>query len=210
MDYSVSDAKHDLTNSIIFAENSWVTSGGYADIHRGWYNGQTVAVKVIREARVSNRKISTNLERERRLWSSMHHENIIPFLGICFYPGDNRIQGDLIFSLVSPWMENGTIHDFLKRERTSNRIDLLRGVLTGLTYLHSQNIIHGDLKGGNILVSNEGNAMLADFGLAQMVATDPTLTYMMSTSSTLTNLGGTVNWMAPELFEEMESIPKLT
>jgi serine/threonine protein kinase len=64
-------------------------------------------------------------------------------------------------------------------------------IAQGLAYLHSQDIIHGDLRGTNILVDDKGHACLADFGLA--VFSNATLANQSSQH------GGSVRWMGPEL-----------
>ncbi|PPQ75400.1 hypothetical protein CVT26_015371 [Gymnopilus dilepis] len=68
----------------------------------------------------------------------------------------------------------------------------------GLQYLHKQGIIHGDLKGANILVTKSGRACLADFGLSVILDTRP-LTLDPSCSSN--GIGGTIRWLAPELLD---------
>jgi len=69
-------------------------------------------------------------------------------------------------------------------------------VAEGLTYLHDQDpaIIHGDLRGGNILISNEGRPCLSDFGLARILK----LEGMTPTSEQ----AGSLRWMSPELLRD--------
>jgi len=75
-----------------------------------------------------------------------------------------------------------------------NRLRLLVGALAGLDYLHEHNIVHGDLKGVNILVDSERRARLADFGLAAVVDESTN-----RTTATGGEFRGTTRWMAPEL-----------
>ncbi|KAI5141543.1 Serine/Threonine-Protein Kinase Tao1 [Manis pentadactyla] len=63
---------------------------------------------------------------------------------------------------------------------------IIHGALQGLAYLHSRAMIHRDIKGGNILLTPEGQAKLADFGFASMV-------------SSAKSFVGTPHWMAPEI-----------
>ncbi|KIM60731.1 hypothetical protein SCLCIDRAFT_123603 [Scleroderma citrinum Foug A] len=72
------------------------------------------------------------------------------------------------------------------------------GIASGLNYLHTRKppICHGDLKGTNVLVSPDGYAVLADFGLSSLACSS--LASNMSTSFT----GGTVRWMAPEVMKD--------
>ncbi|KZS95412.1 kinase-like protein [Sistotremastrum niveocremeum HHB9708] len=197
----------DLTGRITltpdFAEFS--ATGGSSYIYRATFSGMNIAVKVFRDVLVTSEDkryaLAKKIAGEMKMWSSARHENILPFLGYCFYGADRGAKFDPhhhhLFSLVSPWMENGTVIDYLRSPSTSNvpqiRIDLLTGVMNGLSYLHSNGIVHGDIKGSNILVSDDGKALLADFGLARLVDNDDEL------ASTTAGLRGTIRWMAPEV-----------
>ncbi|XP_059166641.1 uncharacterized protein LOC131948930 [Physella acuta] len=64
-------------------------------------------------------------------------------------------------------------------------------ILEGLEYLHEKRVIHRDIKASNILMVDDQNIKIADFGVAKILNT---------LSSATTNGVGTVNWMAPELF----------
>ncbi|KAJ6578291.1 kinase-like domain-containing protein [Mycena capillaripes] len=64
-------------------------------------------------------------------------------------------------------------------------------IIMGISYLHSVNIVHGDLCGRNILISEEDRACLTDFGLAAFVEVE--------TSIKSSTRGGSTRWMAPEL-----------
>ncbi|KAG6917279.1 hypothetical protein DXG01_003227 [Tephrocybe rancida] len=95
-------------------------------------------------------------------------------------------------------MENGDISEYLKHHKTSNRVALAYDVAQGLRFLHKNGIIHGDLKGPNILVNELGRACVADFGLSSI--SDKEILAWTSYSSAASR-GGTVRWQAPELFD---------
>jgi len=99
--------------------------------------------------------------------------------------------------LVSPWMENENIVDFLKGAPKTNCVLLAQDIAEGLQYLHTlkPSIIHGDLKGLNILVTPAGRACLADFGLATARDSKPIIMSSMSSNRAT----GTLRWQAPEL-----------
>ncbi|KAG8898624.1 hypothetical protein FRB99_007252, partial [Tulasnella sp. 403] len=127
----------------------------------------------------------TRFLREAKTWRSLRHPNILRFLGAC------KIDG--IIYLVSPFMKNGTIMDFIaKRPGNAKQLQLIREIASALEYLHSQEIIHGDLKGSNILISDDEHTLLCDFGLSRMQA---------AITSTTMKGAGTVRWQAPEIWD---------
>ncbi|KAJ7812122.1 kinase-like domain-containing protein, partial [Mycena olivaceomarginata] len=95
--------------------------------------------------------------------------------------------------MVSPWMENGTIIKYLNDYGRANVDKLV--IAQGLQYLHSRNIVHGDLRGANILINREWNACLADFGLTSL--SDATA----ASNTTTAHRAGSIRWMAPELID---------
>ncbi|EEB97688.1 hypothetical protein MPER_02943, partial [Moniliophthora perniciosa FA553] len=154
-------------------------------------NNAEVAIKRIRvfEDTVAKdrRKIFRYLCREALLWQALRHPFVLSFFGVDSdtFPG--------FFCLVSPWMANGTILKHLG-ENGGEDIDLkLFEIAQGVAYLHSQHIVHGDLRGSNILVDSNCHACIADFGLA--VFSDVTV----GTNSS--HHAGSVRWMAPELHQ---------
>ncbi|KAE9384775.1 kinase-like protein, partial [Gymnopus androsaceus JB14] len=70
-------------------------------------------------------------------------------------------------------------------------------VANGLAYLHSMSIVHGDLKGVNVLITSVGRACVSDFGLSRIAESGGELWKM---TSSISNVKGSTRWMAPELF----------
>ncbi|KAJ7572926.1 kinase-like domain-containing protein [Mycena floridula] len=130
---------------------------------------------------------------EAILWREFSHPNVLSFHGIHLWPKDGRI------CLVSPWMENGNLVSYLKDHSDADRPALALDVAQGLEYLHSFNppIIHGDLKGNNILITSDLRACVADFGLGKFIQTDALSQFTPSTSRP-----GALMWWAPELVTE--------
>ncbi|EJD01922.1 kinase-like protein, partial [Fomitiporia mediterranea MF3/22] len=99
-------------------------------------------------------------------------------------------------SLVSPWMPNGTAARYLARQTVSERIRVLTGVADGLSFLHRHGVVHGDLKGENVMIDMNFEPRIADFGLSKLLDE-------VSTNLTKTATGdalGSIRWTAPELF----------
>ncbi|KAF8218234.1 kinase-like domain-containing protein, partial [Mycena galopus ATCC 62051] len=177
-----------------------VASGGFGDIFKAIYQSKPVALKRLRflqndtdRNQKLNQKRLEKLCREALLWKNLNHPFVIPFIGLYLdgslselYQGDLEI---LFMGMVSPWMPNGTILKYLETNQSAEVDVLLLEIAQGLRYLHSQSVVHGDLRGDNILVDEEGHARLADFGLASWVGA----TENSSARS------GSPHWMAPEL-----------
>ncbi|KZT36417.1 kinase-like protein, partial [Sistotremastrum suecicum HHB10207 ss-3] len=141
--------------------------------------------------------------REMNLWSRLAHPNVLSFLGFCFFkfPNESPAGDPGQLSLISPWMDNGTARQYVQEHPEADRLAITRGVATGLLYLHKNHIIHGDIKSGNVLMTDNGVPVLADFGLATLAEDDSLgLTNEHVTTTTGTS-HGTPRWMAPEFFQ---------
>ncbi|KAG5724543.1 putative serine/threonine-protein kinase [Termitomyces sp. T112] len=180
---------HELSDTDITIYNIPDYSGGFCDIFKGAFQGSVVCLKMLRLDR------STDLEyflkiiaKETILWGQLRHPNVLPFYGV--FRIKNRI------SFIAPWMDYGDITAFLKRHNDSNRAVLSFDVAQGLQFLHKNGIVHGNLKGTNILVNQMGRACLVDFGLSMIIDTMKINAYSSESST-----GGAVRWQAPELFD---------
>ncbi|KAF7351247.1 Protein kinase domain-containing protein [Mycena sanguinolenta] len=165
-----------------------VAGGAFGDIWKGLVRGQSVSVKMMRVFQDTDIKHALQeFGREALIWRQLSHPNVLPFFGLYYLK--NRL------CLVSPWMSNGHLTQFLENASPdTDRVSLMLDVAMGLEYLHEKRIVHGDLKGTNILVTPSLRACVADFGLASIADT-------MSgrlTHSSLTK-GGTTRYQAPEL-----------
>lgn len=170
--------------------------GGFADVFRARYRGQEVAVKRLR--------VSSNFEkallyrkfcREALIWRQLRHKHVLPFLGV---DRDNFAVTKHL-CMVALWMNNGTVRDFVRTKSYVPKLHCNRLLLesaSGLFYLHSQNVIHGDVNDVNILVDADYHAQLADFGLT--LVGESSVAGMTSSESG----AGTLRWKAPEFHNE--------
>ncbi|KAF9457872.1 kinase-like domain-containing protein [Collybia nuda] len=204
----------DLTKEVRIPNQNVVSHGGFSDIYRGeWEQGSEsltkdgnsegvstvqVAVKLLRvftRREVDLERSRKRLNREVNIWKNLNHPNIAKFLGVSFQLGGRP-------ALVMQWYENGTAPSYIKDRPLEFRLTLVKEVCAGLKYLHNLDcpVVHGDLKGNNILVDDEGHPVLSDFGLSKMIDD-----IGGPTGNTTTTLAGTVRWQAPELlFDEEE------
>ncbi|KAG6910448.1 hypothetical protein DXG01_010373 [Tephrocybe rancida] len=172
-------------------ESGPITAGGFADIYKGDFEGHTVCLKAIRVYQDSQLEhLLKQFSKEVIIWRQLSHPNVLPMYGL--YRFKRRL------CLVAPWMENGDVGAYLKQNPGADRLSLVADVAEGLLYLHRNNIIHGDLKGPNILVDDVGRARVCDFGIS--CVSDPEIVAWTSLSS-MSSKGGSLRWQAPELFD---------
>ncbi|KAG8907723.1 hypothetical protein FRB99_002519 [Tulasnella sp. 403] len=157
--------------------------GRSCDLYTGLH--KTEGKVALKRPRIAEDNHDLAIVREAKTWKDLQHPNVLCFLGAC--------KIDSIVYLVSPFMKNGTIMDFIaKHPLKANRIQLIREIASALEYLHTRNIIHGDLKGNNVLISDDVHCLVCDFGLSRMQD--------VKTSTTMKG-AGTVRWQAPEIWE---------
>ncbi|KAG6863762.1 hypothetical protein C0991_003411, partial [Blastosporella zonata] len=186
---------YELREVIVNAGGHPENSGGFADIYKGSFRGQIVCLKTFRLSQATQIDYTLRqISKEVLLWGQLEHPNIATIYGIF------RFQSRI--SIVSPWMHNGDIRTYLARDPHAPRLHLVIDIASGLLYLHQNSIVHGDLKGLNILIDDAGRARLADFGISSV--TDATI-LAWTTQARGTSKGGTVRWQAPELFNPVDS-----
>ncbi|KAF7355813.1 Serine/threonine-protein kinase STY8 [Mycena venus] len=181
---------------LLLAEHP-INHGGFSDIYHGIYTNPggeriEVALKVLRffddKSDQERNVLHDKFSKEALVWYYLKHKNIVPILGVDFatFPSPSR-------AMVSPWMPLGSVLKYMGEHSPSSpyALELLCDVIEGLNYLHSMNIVHGDLCGRNILINNDRRACLTDFGLTRLVETETTIA--------ASTRGGSPRFMAPEL-----------
>ncbi|KAG8725018.1 hypothetical protein FRC09_010222 [Ceratobasidium sp. 395] len=166
-----------------------VAGGGFGDVYQGHLRtGLEVAIKCPRFFMNRNEISRTDLKasaRELHAWSKYNHPNIVQLLGVALF--QDRI------AMISPWMANGTLCQYIARFPGVDRCHLCHEIASGVAYLHSMGTVHGDIKGLNVLVSQDGTAKLIDFGNSRLK--NSTLRFSgLHTASTFST-----RWTAPEL-----------
>ncbi|KAH7924272.1 kinase-like protein [Leucogyrophana mollusca] len=173
-----------------------VDGGTFGDVWKGDLDGRLVAVKKMRV--FGSRDVQALMKaysKEAVLWAQLSSPYVLPFYGVyCTHDPSPRA------CLVSPWMDNGSLPQYLKDNSNANRLQLMLDAL-GLEYLHLffPPVIHGDLKGVNILITSDLRACIADFGLS-IIAEDSNIHFTVTATS---NGQGSIPWMAPELFDHI-------
>ncbi|ONK71116.1 uncharacterized protein A4U43_C04F4880 [Asparagus officinalis] len=168
MNFRYKDLKSATKN---FSDETKLGEGGFGDVYKGVLkNGNVVAVKKLAIAQASRAK--ADFQSEVRLISNVHHRNLVRLLG-CSSRG-----ADLL--LVYEYMANSSLDKFLFGERRGRlswkqRFDVIVGTARGLAYLHQEFhvcVIHRDIKSSNILLDDDFQPKIADFGLARLLPGD--------------------------------------
>ena len=146
-----------------------------------------VAVKIVNSSQV---EFAERFSREAQAMGNLHHDHLLPAYDV----GSQEPW----HYLVMPYIERGTLGDFLKSRQEPLDLayagELLQQIASGLQYAHQRGLIHRDIKPSNILLRDNHYIYLADFGLARVLEGGGDLT---QTGTLL----GTPEYMAPELAE---------
>ncbi|KHG01673.1 Serine/threonine-protein kinase HT1 [Gossypium arboreum] len=161
-----------------------IASGSYADLYRGTYCSQEVAIKVLKPEQIT-REMLREFSQEVYIMRKIRHKNVVQLIGACTRSPN--------LCIVTEFMARGSIYDYLHKQRGVFKLpSLLKVALDvskGMNYLHQNNIIHRDLKTANLLMDENQVVKVADFGVARV----------QSQSGVMTAETGTYRWMAPEL-----------
>ncbi|KAG8683912.1 hypothetical protein FRC09_015731, partial [Ceratobasidium sp. 395] len=169
------------------------SSGGSGDVYRGRLrNGLRIAIKGVRILDPSGggseqqQKHLKHAAREIHTWSKLQHPHVLVLLGLVQYRG--RI------CMVSPWMKRGSLRNHMERTPGRKRSQLCTKIAGAVSYLHESGVSPPkERTQDNILVSNDGEPLVTDFGNA--VLRERTLKF----TSTTTGHKISSRWTAPEL-----------
>ncbi|XP_009592347.1 rust resistance kinase Lr10-like [Nicotiana tomentosiformis] len=184
--YSYSEIKK-MTNK--FREK--LGEGAYGTVFKGKLrSGPFVAVKMMHNSMTSGQEFISEVSTIGRI----HHVNVVQLIGFCV-EGSKR-------ALVYEFMPNGSLDKYIFPQEGivslsyKQMFDISLGVACGIDYLHrgcDMQILHFDIKPHNILLDENFNPKISDFGLAKLYPTDDSIV-------SVTAARGTVGYMAPELF----------
>lgn len=154
-----------------------IGSGSYGKVvlYRSVKDGTKYAVKVFHKSHLLKLRVApsetamTDVLREVSIMKMLDHPNIVRLFEVIDDPNTDN------FYMVLEYVENKCVFEgSCPRggigESTARRY--LRDVVAGLMYIHAHNIIHGDLKPDNLLVTNNGNVKIADFSVSQVFEDD--------------------------------------
>ncbi len=177
-------------------------AGGMGAVYRAFQSNlkREVAVKVLPSGLATQAGYIERFNREAEIAASLEHPNIVPIY-------DYGTQHNISY-VVMRLLGGGSLAQRLgssddgatARPSVGETVNFLRQLASALDYAHSHNVVHRDIKPGNVMFDNHASAYLVDFGIAKL----------MDGSSNLTGTGmmvGTPSYMAPELWRGEQASP---
>ena len=164
-----------------------IGEGGMANVYLGYDTilDRNVAIKVLRGDLSNDEKFVRRFQREALSASSLAHPNIVEVYDV---GEDNGL-----YYIVMEYIEGKTLKQLLKKRGTltlSEAIDIMLQLTDGMAHAHDSYIIHRDLKPQNIMIKDDGQIKITDFGIAMA---------LNSTQLTQTNsVMGSVHYLPPE------------
>ncbi|KAM1820412.1 hypothetical protein ACFX1X_001950 [Malus domestica] len=183
-----------------FCKTNIIGDGGFGTVYKATLSdGKTVAVKKLSEYKTQGHR---EFIAEMETLGKVNHQNVVPLLGYCSL-GEEKL-------LVYEYMVNGSL-DIWLRNRTGDlevldwdrRFKIAMGAARGLAFLHhgfSPHIIHRDIKASNILLNEDFEPKVADFGLARLISACET--------HISTDIAGTFGYIPPEYGQSGRSTTK--
>ncbi|CAA2998286.1 G-type lectin S-receptor-like serine threonine-kinase SD2-5 [Olea europaea subsp. europaea] len=168
--------------------NKKLGEGGFGSVFQGTLkDGTEIAVKCLDEMG----QVKKSFLAEAETIGSIHHVNLVRLIGFCADKSHRH--------LVYEYMKNGSLDKWIYGRTTATPLDwkcrkkIILDIARGLSYLHEecrQKIVHLDIKPQNILLDENFNAKLSDFGLSKLIDRNQ--------SQVVTNMRGTPGYLAPE------------
>ncbi|XP_042054678.1 receptor-like cytosolic serine/threonine-protein kinase RBK2 [Salvia splendens] len=185
--FTLTDLKEATNN---FCPGNLIGEGGYSEVYKGHLNdGQLIAVK--RLIRGSQEEMTADYLAELGILVHVNHPNISRVIGY-------GVEGGM--HLVLPLSVNGSLSSMLKGAKENLpwkvRYNISLGIASGLCYLHEgcqRRIIHRDIKSANILLTEDLQPQISDFGLAKWLPDQ-------WTHLDVSNVEGTFGYLPPEFF----------
>ncbi|XP_029393228.1 serine/threonine-protein kinase TNNI3K isoform X2 [Mus pahari] len=170
-----------------------IGSGSFGKVYKGRCRNKIVAIKRYRANTYCSKSDVDMFCREVSILCQLNHPCVVQFVGACL---DDPSQ----FAIVTQYISGGSLFSLLHEQKRildlQSKLIIAVDVAKGMEYLHSltQPIIHRDLNSHNILLYEDGHAVVADFGESRFLQS--------LDEDNMTKQPGNLRWMAPEVFTQ--------
>lgn len=185
----------EMKNSVKLGQGTFGTS-----MKATWKN-QPVVVKQIHSILLEDWE--TNIEWKNKFFeklkeiSSLKHPNIVLLLGISLDP----------LAIVTEFVNNGSVYNILRQKPGSgnllltseNKLQLIREISKGMSYLHSRDIVHGNLKSQNVLCDKQFHVKISDIGIG----------LLFDSKNSGNQFENNISWAAPEVLRFLQFSEKV-
>lgn len=174
-------------SELYIGDREKIGEGSYGVVYKGVYNGEDVAIKVIKHTE-DDVAFVEEFCKEVLALSELSHPNIVRFIGACLERPD--------ISIVTEYVSRGSLRRILDDPSINLSQDMIvklsLGTAEAMRYLHRMNVLHRDLKSDNLLVTADWTIKVTDFGLARFKERKD------QQQERMTRHVGTLGWVAPE------------
>ncbi|KAF2116703.1 protein kinase byr2 [Lophiotrema nucula] len=201
--------EQDSWENVKYMKGALIGQGSFGSVYLALHavTGELMAVKQVElpsasgTSQMDQRKTNMveALKHEIGLLRDLKHQNIVQYLG------SNSDESHL--NIFLEYVPGGSVATMLVNYGPLGESliqNFVRQILQGLSYLHSRDIIHRDIKGANILVDNKGSVKISDFGISKRVEASTLLNGAGGgkKGAQRVSLQGSVFWMAPEVVRQ--------
>jgi len=163
-----------------------IAFGGMGVVYKGIHTKleQYVAIKVLSPQFASNQNMKSKFLSEAKIQAQLHHPNVVNIM--------NFIEEDDETYLIMEYIEGETLEELLLRRNKlpiEEALNISKGILSALNYMHSKGLAHRDIKPSNIMFNKEGIVKVTDFGITKIIGDD---------KNTKSGLVGSYTYMSPE------------
>ena len=163
-----------------------IAFGGMGVVYKGIHTRleQLVAIKVLSPQFASNQNMKSKFLSEAKIQAQLLHPNVVNIM--------NFIEEDDETYLIMEYIDGETLEELLQRKNRlslEEALNISRGILSALNYMHSKGLAHRDIKPSNIMFNKEGVVKVTDFGITKIIGDD---------KNTKSGMVGSYTYMSPE------------
>ena len=187
-EYYETHNKYPETNLSFYKFGRIIGKGAFGKVNLGLnlLTGRIVAIKSFNKQNIISEISKRKILYETNLMRNLHHKSIVKIL--------ETFESEKYILIIMEYISGGNLQNFVKKRRklTEKTAKILfKQIIEGIQYIHSQGIVHRDIKLENILLDLNNNIKICDFGVGKIIKPE----------STLYDQCGTPVYMAPEIIK---------